>query len=110
MNENNDLDPNTAFVSLTLFNMLRQPLNSLPRIIQGLTQVKKLVKHRINKIEKNLLIQIKKLQVSMTRIRKFLLLDEIQDEDVSHEDIQEYAINVENADFGWSRSESTLKK
>lgn len=39
MDENNNLDPNTAFVSLTLFNMLRQPLNFIPRIIQGLTQV-----------------------------------------------------------------------
>jgi ABC-type multidrug transport system fused ATPase/permease subunit len=39
MNEENNLDPNSAFVCLTLFNMLRQPLNSIPRIIQGLIQV-----------------------------------------------------------------------
>lgn len=39
MDEKNNLDSNTAFVSLTLFNMLRQPLNFIPRIIQGLTQV-----------------------------------------------------------------------
>jgi len=39
MDDKNNLDPNTAFVSLALFNMLRQPLNFIPRIIQGLTQV-----------------------------------------------------------------------
>jgi ABC-type multidrug transport system fused ATPase/permease subunit len=39
MDEKNNLDPNRAFVSLTLFNMLRVPLNQLPHIIQGLIQV-----------------------------------------------------------------------
>jgi ABC-type multidrug transport system fused ATPase/permease subunit len=35
----NNLDPSTAFVSLTLFNMLRFPLNIIPYIITGLVQV-----------------------------------------------------------------------
>lgn len=39
MDEKNNLDPNTAFVSLTLFNMLRFPLNFIPYIITGLIQV-----------------------------------------------------------------------
>ena len=37
----NNLDPSTAFVSLSLFSMLRFPLNILPYIINGLTQVDK---------------------------------------------------------------------
>ena len=39
MDEKNNLDPNTAFVSLTLFSMLRFPLNFIPYIITGLIQV-----------------------------------------------------------------------
>jgi len=39
MDKSNNLDPSKAFVSLTLFNMLRMPLNQLPHIIQGLIQV-----------------------------------------------------------------------
>jgi ABC-type multidrug transport system fused ATPase/permease subunit len=39
ISDSNNLDPSTAFVSLTLFNMLRFPLNIIPYIIQGLIQV-----------------------------------------------------------------------
>lgn len=39
IDENNTLDARTTFVSLTLFNMLRFPLNFLPYIIQGFIQV-----------------------------------------------------------------------
>lgn len=42
MDKKNNLNPNTAFVSLTLFNMLRAPLNRLPYIIQGLVQVNRM--------------------------------------------------------------------
>ena len=33
IDENNVLDANTAFVSLTLFNLLRVPLNILPMLV-----------------------------------------------------------------------------
>ena len=33
IDENNILDANTAFVSLTLFNLLRIPLNILPMLV-----------------------------------------------------------------------------
>ena len=56
------MNPNTAFVSLTLFSMLRFPLNFLPNIIQGFIQ----------------------FNVSTTRIRDFLLRDEIDDNDITH--------------------------
>ena len=45
----------------------------------------------------------------MTRIRKFLLLDEIQEGDISHDKVPDYAINVDNASFGWSLSEASVK-
>ncbi|CAF0716991.1 unnamed protein product, partial [Brachionus calyciflorus] len=86
IDENNNLDPNTAFVSLTLFNMLRFPLNFIPYIIQGLVQ----------------------LNVSLSRIRKFLLRDEIKEEDISHKNQDECAVKVDNVTFGWSKIQPLL--
>ena len=40
INEKNDLDPSTAFVSLTLFNIIKFPLLVLPNLISSLIQVK----------------------------------------------------------------------
>jgi len=40
ISEDNILDANTAFVSLTLFNLLRFPLNVLPIVIVYLIQCK----------------------------------------------------------------------
>lgn len=50
------------------------------------------------------------LNVSLTRIRKFLLKDEIKREDVSHYEIDNIAVKVENASFSWEKNEPLLKK
>lgn len=75
---NNILDAKTAFVSLTLFNSLREPLFMLPfgivNIIQG--------------------------RVSMNRINKFLNADEVDPASVSHDETEE-SIVAENASFTW---------
>ena len=86
IDENNQLDPSTAFVSLTLINMLRNHLRHIPQIITGLMN----------------------LNVSLTRIRKFLLREEIKINDVSNDSIDEYSIVVENVNLGWSKSEELL--
>lgn len=39
VDENNILDAERAFVSLSLFNILRFPLNMLPQVISGIVQV-----------------------------------------------------------------------
>lgn len=39
VDENNVLDAEKAFVSLSLFNIIKIPLNMLPQLISGLTQV-----------------------------------------------------------------------
>jgi ATP-binding cassette subfamily C (CFTR/MRP) protein 1 len=39
LDDTNNLDPNKAFVSLALFNIIRNPLNLIPLIVQGLVQV-----------------------------------------------------------------------
>nr|APD26530.1 ATP-binding cassette transporter subfamily C member 1 X7 protein [Brachionus koreanus] len=50
-----------------------------------------------------------RLNVSLTRIRKFLLKDEIKSEDVSHNDIENTAVRVENASYSWDKKEISLK-
>ena len=40
INENNILDSNTAFVSISLFNILKSPLSNTPIMLSGLIQVK----------------------------------------------------------------------
>lgn len=65
MDESNNLDASTAFVSLTLFNIIRFPLMILPQVITSLIQA----------------------NVSMTRIRRFLLKEEIDELQITHEDI-----------------------
>lgn len=40
VDENNVLDAERAFVSLSLFNILRFPLNMLPQVISSLVQVR----------------------------------------------------------------------
>lgn len=84
----NDLDPKTAFVSITLFNMLRFPLMILPMSIQGLIQ----------------------LNVSFTRIREFLLKDEYVKNDITHENTPNEAIQVDRVSFGWNRSDVALSE
>lgn len=39
VDEKNILDAETAFVSISLFNILRFPLNMLPQVISSLVQV-----------------------------------------------------------------------
>lgn len=46
----------------------------------------------------------------MTRIQTFLLRDEINEHDITHQDQNEIAVNVKSVDFGWSDDEITLKK
>ena len=86
IDENNQLDPSTAFVSLTLINMLRNHLRQIPRILTILVN----------------------LNVSLTRIRKFLLRDEIQNDDITHNITPEHAIIAKDVNLGWSKSETLL--
>ena len=87
IDEKNKLDANTAFVSLSLMSMLRLQFAFFPHIYSGL----------IN------------LNVSTTRIRNFLVKEEIREDDISHARAKDYDVVLENANMGWSRSEKTLK-
>ena len=76
---NNILDPQTAFVSLTLFNTLKEPLFLLPFGISNMIRGK----------------------VSIDRIKDFLNADETDPTSVTH-DTMEDAITVGHASFTWN--------
>ena len=86
IDKNNELDPSTAFVSLILIDMLGNHLRQIPQIITGLMG----------------------LNVSLTRIRKFLLKEEINSDDVSNDHMKEYSVIAENVNLGWSKDEELL--
>lgn len=86
ISEDNILDPGTAFVSLTVFYLIRFPLAMLPATI-------------------SLIIQA---NISMQRIRNFLLLDEINENDVEKDEHSDVAIATKNLNLGWSLNEPCL--
>jgi ABC-type multidrug transport system fused ATPase/permease subunit len=80
LNDSDKFTANVVFVSLSLFNILRFPLIVLPSIISTIISA----------------------QVSMQRIASFLLKEEINDRDITHEDTPGVAIKVEHVDLGWN--------
>ena len=82
---NNILDASTAFVSLTLFNLLRVPLNVLPILIVYLIQC----------------------QVSLKRINKFINSEELDPEAISHRPQEEAMVKASEASFAWDLPSTT---
>ncbi len=39
-----------------------------------------------------------------------MIRDELKDEDISHDENSEYAINVENVNLGWNKTDVSLKE
>ncbi|CAF1062060.1 unnamed protein product, partial [Brachionus calyciflorus] len=81
INENNVLTPNVAYVSLSLFNVIRLPLFLFGSAMSNLIQA----------------------FVSLERIREFLFLDEIDHDQISHDTNRENPIEFEKASFSWSK-------
>ena len=88
INDSDKFTVNVAFVSISLFNILRFPLSILPGIIAAL----------INAI------------VSLKRIETHLLRDEINEADISYENIPDVAIRASKANFGWETQKQFLKE
>ncbi|XP_039332235.1 ATP-binding cassette sub-family C member 3 isoform X1 [Saimiri boliviensis] len=79
---NNVLDAEKAFVSVSLFNILRIPLNMLPQLISNLTQA----------------------SVSLKRIQHFLSQDELDTQCVERKIISPgYAITIHSGTFTWAQ-------
>ncbi|NWV57761.1 MRP3 protein, partial [Daphoenositta chrysoptera] len=89
VDEKNILDAEKAFVSLSLFNILKFPLNMLPQVISNIAQT----------------------SVSLKRIQQFLSHDELDPNCVETKVIAPgYAISVRNATFSWGKElKPTLK-
>ncbi|CAG2109404.1 unnamed protein product [Medioppia subpectinata] len=84
MDSSNVLTPQKAFVSLSLFNQLRFPLNLLPRLISFYAM----------------------FSVSIKRINKYMSGDEIDSQSISHDMNNKDAIVVENASFSWTKTDN----
>ncbi|XP_069809503.1 ATP-binding cassette sub-family C member 3 isoform X2 [Dendropsophus ebraccatus] len=83
VDENNILDAETAFVSLSLFNILRFPLNMLPQVISSLAQA----------------------SVSIKRIQNFLANEELDPAAVNKDkSMTGVAIAVQDGTFSWAKS------
>uniref|UniRef100_A0A673IHB0 ATP-binding cassette, sub-family C (CFTR/MRP), member 3 n=1 Tax=Sinocyclocheilus rhinocerous TaxID=307959 RepID=A0A673IHB0_9TELE len=84
VDEENVLDAEKAFVSLSLFNILRFPLNMLPQVISSIVQA----------------------SVSLKRIQDFLSHDELNPESVDRRNnASEYAVSVVNGTFSWAKQD-----
>lgn len=97
---NNVLDANTAFVSLTLFNLLRVPLNILPMLvcISALYFSIKI----FTRIHFQIVFLVQ-CQVSVERINKFMNADELDPLAVTHKSDYQDPVVVERANFSWSQ-------
>ncbi|XP_071095143.1 multidrug resistance-associated protein 1-like [Haliotis cracherodii] len=79
---NNQLDANKAFVTLSLFNILRVPMNLLPGIISSAVQA----------------------FVSTQRLNAFLCIEDLSPENVQIDHQSDYAVQIINGSFTWDRS------
>ncbi|KAK9886053.1 hypothetical protein WA026_014836 [Henosepilachna vigintioctopunctata] len=86
IDENNVLDATTAFVSISLFNILRFPMSMLPNLMSNIAQT----------------------AISLKRINKFMNLPEIDPRCVSHESQEDGALIIKNGNFAWG-NEPILK-
>lgn len=79
IDENHVLDSRTAFVSLTLFNILRFPLSMLPMMISNVVQA----------------------SVSVKRINKFMNSEELDPDNVQHDPNEPFPLVIEKGTFAW---------
>lgn len=80
--DDNYLDAGKAFVSLSLFNILRFPINLLPMMVSYLVQA----------------------NVSIKRISTFLKMGDLDPDNVQHSSIVESAIRVNDGTFSWDEN------
>ncbi|XP_067139263.1 multidrug resistance-associated protein 1-like [Centruroides vittatus] len=88
VDDKNILDPATAFVSLTLFNMLRFSLVMIPDLISNLIQTR----------------------VSLRRLHEFLISEELDPDCVGKYPDLDDTITVREANFTWSKDEQPVLK
>ena len=77
----NVLDAQIAFVSLSYFNIMRQPLNQLPQLVVAMIQA----------------------QVSWERLNNYLNAAEVNQNNVTHDDEGDTAVSMEHGTFTWDK-------
>ncbi|KAK6173040.1 hypothetical protein SNE40_016576 [Patella caerulea] len=82
MSENKQLDAQTAFVALNLFNILRNPMHQLPMCLSSLIQA----------------------QVSLVRLGKYLSGGDLAADNVSHFTKPGNVIEIHDGTFSWDES------
>ncbi|XP_065072690.1 multidrug resistance-associated protein 1 isoform X3 [Ochlerotatus camptorhynchus] len=87
VDENNVLNATTAFVSLALFNILRFPLSMLPMLISNMVQT----------------------AVSVKRINRFLNQEELNPDNVQHDEKESCPLVIEGGVFSWDGDDTTLR-
>uniref|UniRef100_A0AAG5CW74 ABC-type glutathione-S-conjugate transporter n=1 Tax=Anopheles atroparvus TaxID=41427 RepID=A0AAG5CW74_ANOAO len=85
--DSHTLTPVKAFVCITLFDILRMPLVMLPVLIVYAIQT----------------------SVSVKRINKFLNQEELDPDNVQHDEKESAPLLIENGVFSWGGEETTLK-
>ncbi|CAL8118382.1 unnamed protein product [Orchesella dallaii] len=85
--ENNKLDAGTAFVSLSLFNIMSMPLTFLPMIIVFIVQA----------------------GVSIKRLNKYMNAEEIDPDAVTHDDHEPDPIVIDHGTFSWEPDTVVLR-
>ncbi|XP_074651922.1 multidrug resistance-associated protein 1-like isoform X2 [Tubulanus polymorphus] len=84
----NVLTAENAFVSLSLFNILRFPMNLLPAIITYLVMA----------------------SVSIKRVNRFLENDDINEDDVFHNPLAEDPVKIADGFFSWGKDDPEVLK
>ncbi|XP_014222079.1 multidrug resistance-associated protein 1 isoform X4 [Trichogramma pretiosum] len=87
VDESHVLDSKKAFVSLSLFNILRFPLSMLPMMISNVVQA----------------------SVSVKRINKFMNSEELDPNNVQHDPSEANPLVIENGNFTWDSESSESK-
>nr|CAD7258418.1 unnamed protein product [Timema shepardi] len=123
MDQNNELTAQTAFVSLTLFNIMRGPLALLPLVIGTMIQVTCFVAcegplvicttWKLSSFMRGpliigmmgLLTVLYHANVSLNRINSYLASEELDRNSVSHETSEQYPLVIENGSFSWGRGD-----
>ncbi|CAF4848492.1 unnamed protein product [Pieris macdunnoughi] len=88
VNDTQVLDSKTAFVALSLFNILRFPLSMLPNVISNVVQT----------------------AVGIKRLNKFMNAEELDEESVEHDPKDPNPLSMENCNFSWGDTPEPILK
>nr|CAD7400512.1 unnamed protein product [Timema poppensis] len=137
VDENNVLDPKTAFVSLALFNILRMPFTIMPGMIVAVIEVSLVTFATFVLSDKNNVLDAKtafvslslfnilrfplsmlpmlitnmvQASVSIKRMNNFMNTEELDPNSVTHEPSEKHPIVVENGTFSWGSDDPPVLK